>query len=239
MKISKVSWLLSSVVALSSIVTSVCGTASAAPADEPSQGTAKQVDLGHDVTLEVVYIPAGEFKMGSTPEEKAWATGIEGGATPGTERESYEGEAPRLMRVKNNFWMGRTEVSVGQFRRFADETGYISDAEKPGGHTQVFDPEWDGYNLRGTITHPWKPMDGKSWRDPNFEFPLLETFPVVCVSWNDGRAFCNWLTKKERAAGRLSEGLQYRLPTEAEWEYACRGGLESTAFWWGDDLRDG
>ena len=46
------------------------------------------------------------------------------------------------MRVKDGFWMGRTEVSVGQFRRFADETGYVSDAEKPGGHTQVFDPEW-------------------------------------------------------------------------------------------------
>lgn len=208
-------------------------------ADEPAQGTARQVDLGGGVSLEVVYIPPGDFFMGSSPEEKEWATGIEGGATPGTVRESYEGPAPRPMRVRNGFWMGRTEVTVGQFRRFADETGYISDAEKPGGHTQVFDPEWTDYNLRGTVVHPWKSVADKSWRDPNFEFPLREDFPVVCVSWNDGRAFCEWLTKKERAAGRLADGLEYRLPTEAEWEYACRGGSDSTAFWWGDNLKDG
>lgn len=210
-----------------------------AKADEPAQGTAKSVSLGGAVALEVIYIPPGKFQMGSTPEEKQWATGIEGGATPGTVRESYEGPKPRPMRVKNGFWMGRTEVTIGQFRRFADETGYVSDAEKPGGHTQVFDPEWNGYNLRGTVTHPWKSVEDKSWRDPNFDFPLQETFPVVCVSWNDGRAFCEWLTRRERAAGRLPKGLQYRLPTEAEWEYACRGGSGSTAFWWGDDLKDG
>lgn len=221
------------------IIVSFGLTARAAAADEPVQGASKVVALGKDVTLEVVYIPPGEFKMGSTAAEREWATGIEGGATPGTERESYEGEVPRPMRVKDGFWMGRTEVSVGQFRRFADESGYVTDAEKPGGHTQVFAPEWNGYNLRGDISHPWKPMEGKSWRDPNFEFPLQENFPVVCVSWNDGRAFCEWLTKTEREAGRLPDGLEYRLPTEAEWEYACRGGLESTSFWWGDDLKDG
>ena len=214
-------------------------TCNAAPADEPAQGASKVVPMGKDVTLEVVYIPPGKFKMGSTAAEREWATGIEGGATPGTTRESFEGEEPRPMQVKDGFWMGRTEVSVGQFRRFADESGYVTDAEKPGGHTQVFDPAWDGYNLRGTITHPWKPMEGKSWRDPNFEFPLQENFPVVCVSWNDGRAFCAWLTKTEREAGRLPKGLEYRLPTETEWEYACRGGLESKAFGWGDDLKDG
>src|SRR5690606_41015167 len=57
----------------------------------------KVIDLGDNVSLEVVYIPPGKFKMGSTPEEKAWATSQEGGATPGTDRESYEGEAPRAM----------------------------------------------------------------------------------------------------------------------------------------------
>src|SRR5690606_19210872 len=67
-------------------------------------GSAKLIDLGNDVSLEVVYIPPGDFKMGSTPEERAWATGREGGATPGTERESYEGEQPRPMRVKDGFW---------------------------------------------------------------------------------------------------------------------------------------
>jgi formylglycine-generating enzyme required for sulfatase activity len=208
--------------------------------DEPAQGTTKKVDLGGGVILEVVYIPPGEFMMGSTPEEKAWATGIEGGAQPGTERESYEGERPRPMRVKDGYWMGRTEVSVGQFRRFADESGYLTDAEKPGGKTQCFDSEWTGYNLTTKVVHPWKPMLGKSWRDPNFPFPVKDSYPVVCVSWNDARAFCQWLTKRERDAGRLPKGLEYRLPTEAEWEYACRGGSkQSHYFWWGNELSDG
>ena len=202
-----------------------------------NQNTVKKLDLGGGVFLEVLYIPPGQFKMGSTAAEKAWATGIEGGATPGTVRESYEGEHPRAMRVKDGFWMGRTEVSVGQFKRFVEETGYITDAEKPGGKTQVFDPEWK--ITAKAPPHPWISVSGKSWRDPNFGFPLRNDYPVVCVSWNDGRAFCEWLTKRERAAGRLPEGLEYRLPTEAEWEYAARGGLEGTYFWWGSDLSDG
>ena len=218
------------------IVISFC--IGAAQADEPAQGTAKQVDLGDGVTLEVVYIPPGEFMMGSTPEERAWATGIEGGAQPGTNRESFEGEA-RPMRVKNGFWMGRTEVSVGQFRRFVEESGYVSDAEKPGGWTQCFDSQWDGYHLTTNVVHPWKAMPGKSWRDPNWAFPNRDVFPVVCVSWNDDRAFCKWLTQRERAAGRLPEGLEYRLPTEAEWEYACRGGRPRAFFWWGNELEEG
>lgn len=202
------------------------------------QTITKQVDLGNDVSLEVVYIPPGEFKMGSTSAEKAWATSMAGGAQPGTVRESYEGERPRLVHVKEGFWMGRTEVTVGQFKRFIEESGYITDAEKPGGETQVFNPEW---KIAGgwEPPYPWISSKDKSWRDPNFGFPLRDNYPVVCVSWNDGRAFCDWLNKRERAAGRLPEGLEYRLPTEAEWAYACRGGRESTYFWWGNELSDG
>ena len=176
--------------------------------------------------------------MGSTPEEKAWAVGPEGGWIPGTGREKPEGD-PRPARIKQGFWMGRTEVSVGQFRRFVEETGFVTDAEQPGGWTQCFDPQWDGYHYTTEVVHPWKSMPGKSWRDPNWAFPNLDVYPVVCVSWNDDRAFCKWLTKRERKAGRLPEGLEYRLPTEAEWEYACRGGRPRAFFWWGDELEEG
>jgi formylglycine-generating enzyme required for sulfatase activity len=202
----------------------------------------KQVELGSGVSLELVYIKPGEFKMGSTLEEKIWATGWEGGAQPGSglpgtgTRESYEGEKPLLVNVKDGFWMGRTEVTVGQFKRFIEETGYVTDAEKPGGETEVFDPEW---KITGIAPpHPWISVKGKSWRDPNFGFPLRDVYPVVCVSYNDDNAYCEWLTKKERAAGRLPAGMVYRLPTEAEWEYAARGGKEGY-FWWGNDLSEG
>ena len=50
-------------------------------------------------------------------------------------------------------------------------------------------------------------MPGKSWRDPNFGFPLKDSFPVVCVSWNDRRAFAEWLTNEERTAGPAAGGL--------------------------------
>lgn len=202
-----------------------------------TKGSSKVLDLGKGVSLEVMYIPPGKFKMGSTPQEKAWATGIEGGATPGTERESYEGAQPRQMSVNDAFWMGRTEVTVGQFRRFVEETSYVSDAEKSGGKTQVFDPNWQ--ITAKAPPHPWISLAGKSWRDPNFGFPLRDVYPVVSVSWNDGKAFCEWLTKREKAAGRLPDGMVYRLPTEAEWEYSARGNNESHAFWWGDDLSEG
>jgi len=218
----------------------VCGGPSAATAADPAAGDARMIELGGGVALEVVFIPPGEFLMGSTAAEKAWATGIEGGATPGTTRESFEGERPRPTRVPRGFWMGRTEVTVGQFRRFTEETGFVTDAERPAGETQVFDPSWQGYYRTGQTVHPWKSMPGKSWRDPNWGFPNRDDFPVVCVSYNDMQAFGRWLSDREAAAGRLAEGWEYRLPTEAEWEYACRGGSrESRAFWWGDVFEEG
>ena len=219
------------------VVTATLATAVQAAA--PAQGETKVVDLGKGTALELVYIPAGQFMMGSTPAERAWAIGPEGRAAPGKGgdgRERFEGD-PRLTSIKNGFWLGRTEVTVGQWRRFVAETGYVTDAEKPGGQTQCFDPEWTG--TAPGPPYPWKAMTGKSWRDPNFGFAVQDDHPVVCVSWNDARAFCQWLTSRERSAGRLTEGLRYRLPTDAEWEYACRGGRESTIFWWGNQLRDG
>ena len=205
-----------------------------------AKGATKNFDLGKGVDLEVVYIPPGKFMMGSTPEEKAWATGIEGGAKQGTVREEYEGDA-RPMRVDKGFWMGRTEVTLGQFRRFVEESGYVTDAEKPGGKTQCLDHSWDRYYYDGSeVRNPWESMDDKSWRDPGFGIPMKDSYPVVCVSYQDMKAFCSWMTERERKAGRLSADLEVRLPTEAEWAYSCRGGSEeSHYFWWGNDFMEG
>jgi sulfatase modifying factor 1 len=144
-------------------------------AQDPVQGTVKKLDLG-GVKLEVVFIPPGEFMMGSTPEEKAWATGIEGGAQPGTTRESFEGEQASADAREERLLDGPHRGQRGAVPAFVEESGFVTDAEKPGGETQVFDPEWDGYHLTTKVVHPWKSMKGKSWRDPNWGFPNRTTF---------------------------------------------------------------
>ncbi|WP_437188145.1 formylglycine-generating enzyme family protein [Planctomicrobium sp. SH668] len=211
-------------------------------AEAPPQEQTKVAQLAADVPLEVVYIPPGHFLMGSTDEEKIWAVSQDGGAlfsSGNGVRENYEG-SPRPMQVKDGFWMGRTAVTVGQFRTFVEATNYVSDAEQPEGVTNVFDQDWKpNITHSGSLPNPWIVRNDKSWRDPNYATPQLDSFPVVCVSYNDMNAFCKWLTETEKANGRLPEGLVYRLPTEAEWEYACRGGSkESHYYWWGSNLDD-
>ncbi|MFH0909554.1 MAG: SUMF1/EgtB/PvdO family nonheme iron enzyme [bacterium] len=174
----------------------------------------------------VKWIPAGTFMMGSTPEERAWAAGSEGKGQK--EWFAGEGDQPRSTKVDPGFWLGQTEVTRGQWKQFmADNPSFRTDAEKSG-------QAWC-LDIKGD--KQWKLMKGKSWRDPNFEQD--DTHPVVCISWNDATAFCAWLTRKERDGGRLPESLVYRLPSEAEWEYACRAQKEQTRFWWGDAVMDG
>ncbi len=137
--------------------------------------------------------------------------------SPASEAGRHDDEGPQhRVTIANAFVMGRTEVTVAQFRRFADETGYKTDAEK---------------NTGAQGCRAWEKLDGRferrpgrSWRSPGYE--QSGTHSVVCVSWNDARAFVEWLSKKT--------GQQYRLPTEAEWEYAARAGT-TAARYWGDD----
>jgi formylglycine-generating enzyme required for sulfatase activity len=173
--------------------------------------------------MELMGIPPGEFMLGSTKEEQAWA--VANGL-----KEEYakrEGEAPRKAAIKQGFWMGRTEVTVEQWKEFVTATGYKTDAEKKG---------YVDYAPRKG--QPWGRADGLSWRDPGFGAAPRDDHPVCCVSWNDAVAFCEWLTERERKAGRMTTGQVIRLPTEAEWEYACRAGTQ-TKFWWGEAKEDG
>jgi len=176
------------------------------------------IDLGSGVKMAFVLVPAGSFTMGSTPEDlrrvrQKW---------PNLREELTAGEAPaHKVTLSRPFWMGKHEVTVGQFRRFVEATGYKTDAEK-------------GTGFKGAFIHPgdqeeMKVVEDASWRNPYFK--QTDEHPVVCMSWNDACAFARWLNGADRAK---PAGASYRLPTEAEWEYACRA---RTATWysWGDD----
>jgi len=110
------------------------------------------------------------------------------------------------VRINESFYMGKTEVTVRQFLAFTQATGYKTEAEKG---------NWAAsYSSAG---FPIVPDRDLSWRKTGF--PQSEDSPAVCISWNDAVAFCKWLSKET--------GGHYRLPSEAEWEYACRAGSDS------------
>ncbi len=118
----------------------------------------------------------------------------------------------------DGFWMARHELTRTQFRQFVNATGYRTDAEKnTGGETGCRVLEEDKWTWRA----------GQSWRDPGF--PQSDRHPVVCVSWNDATAYIEWLNGET--------DRRYRLPTEAEWEYAARGGTTTPRYWGMDDTQ--
>ena len=105
------------------------------------------------------------------------------------------------VRITQAFYLGTHHVTVGQFRRFVADDDYKTDAEKDG--KGGFGTDDEGH---------WARKPEYTWRNPGFA--QTDEHPVVNVSWNDATAFCQWLSRKE--------GNTYRLPTEAEWEYAYR-----------------
>jgi formylglycine-generating enzyme len=165
----------------------------------------------NSVGMEFVLIPAGKFRMGSTKEELVEILR----AHRDDEPEWYVAEVPpHEVEITRPFYLGKHEVTVGQFRRFVEEAGYKTEAETDG------QGGW-GFNKVENKFESRKPI--YSWRNAGFE--QTDEHPVVNVTWNDAVAFCDWLSKKE--------GKKYRLPTEAEWEYSCRANT-TTRFWSGD-----
>ena len=140
--------------------------------------------------MEFVKIPDGSFEMGCH-------------ANAG---KCDDDEKPARTVRLDGFWMGKTEVTVGQFKRFVNDSGYRTEAEKSK-RCWVFDGKW-------------KQKTGANWRTPGFQQGA--NHPVACVSWNDSNAFALWLSGKT--------GQSFRLPSEAQWEYACRAGGKSVTY---------
>ena len=176
----------------------------------------------------MVWIPGGEFIMGTDDPE------------------SYEHERPAHTVQVSGFWMDETEVTNAQFKAFTDATKYVTVAERK--------PDWeelkkqvapgvpkpaDSLLVAGSLTFQkpsepvmlndyslwWKWQPGADWRHPEGKGSDLEgrwNHPVVHVAYEDAMAYCKWAHK--------------RLPTEAEWEFASRGGKQQERYSWGKEV---
>lgn len=154
---------------------------------------------------EMVIVPAGKFAMGS----------------PVTDPEGEGSERPRhQVTIARPFAVSRHAVTRDQFAKFVEQTGYDIPARAyvPVGLTDV---------IFVKDSTEWKEDPDGSWRNPGFH--QNKDHPVVCVSWNDAKAFAKWLSEVT--------GKDYRLLTEAEWEYAARAGT-TTRFWWGSSISE-
>jgi formylglycine-generating enzyme len=195
-----------------------------APASPPelaasAPGTATVENV---IGMTMVLLPAGSFLMGSEePLERLRAD------FQGYELQRFldlADEAPvHEVRITRSFYLAKHEVTVGQFARFLSSSGYRPESVADGTGGYGFNPAYDA-----SLTARRDAFEGRdsrySWRDPGF--PQGDDHPVVNVTWNDAQAMARWLS--------AHEGRTYRLPTEAEWEYACRAGTR-TRFHDGDD----
>ena len=123
-------------------------------------------------------------------------------------------EGPEHRVELDSFYMDEHEVTNAQYEAFASDSGYVTESERLG-WSGIFDPQRNG----------WTKGDGADWRHPHgpgSSHRDMPDFPVVHLSWEDAAAYCDW------------RGM--RLPTEAEFEFAARGGLEDAEYSWGNEL---
>ena len=182
----------------------------------------------------MVWIPGGEFSMGSQDATKTTCP-LDGGMQPVL-------DAQPIHRVYvDGFWMDETEVTNEEFEKFVKATGYTTIAERS--PTAEEFPEAPPENLvAGAVVftppnHPvpltdhyqwWNYVPGANWRHPlgpKRDLKGREKFPVVNIAYDDALAYAKWAGK--------------RLPTEAEFEFAARGGLSGKMYAWGDEFRPG
>jgi formylglycine-generating enzyme required for sulfatase activity len=183
---------------------------------KPEAGAPWTVDLGEGERLELLYVPAGTFTMGSkapdadpyypadAPESYDYFFGQVKTIDPAKagEKDRDEDEIQHEVTLSDGYWLGRYEVTQGQW--FALMGGSLEDQQTKNNSRRWFSGEGSHY-------------------------------PMYFVSWEEAMEFCRKLTERERAARRLPDHLEYTLPSEAQWEYACRAGTQ-TAYHYGTDL---
>lgn len=164
-------------------------------------------------TKDMVLIPASTFTMGREDRE---------GWSPMAGPQQFNDELPPHELYVDAFYIDKYEVANRQFKEFIDATGYITDAEDQNGSPVMVPASQAETPILGTDIG-WKWIEGANWRapeGPGSSVDNLMDYPVVHVSWNDANSYAKWSGK--------------RLPTEAEWEKAARGGTQTNWFW-GDE----
>jgi sulfatase modifying factor 1 len=179
--------------------------------------------------------------VGKRPQQHAGMLFVRGGTFHMGSDKHYPEEAPVHRVTLDGFWIDRTPVTNRQFREFVDATGYVTFAEiapdpkdYPGALPRmlkagslVFSPPDHPVDLRNFAD--WSSFKfGANWRRPHGKGSSirgLDDHPVVHMSYRDAEAYASWAGKE--------------LPTESEWEYAARGGLDQAEFAWGDQLTPG
>lgn len=200
---------------------------SSLPTRFPGSSDTSSIEQGENSIEGMVKIPAGEFMMGAS------------------DNEGRQDEYPRHKVKLDSFWMDASEVTNAQFEKFVKATGYITTAERkpdweelkkqlPAGTPKpadsllvaaslVFTPPDRPVSLNDPMQW-WSWKEGADWKHPQGPGSSIkgkDDYPVVQVSWNDAVAYCRWAGK--------------RLPKEAEWEWAARGGLINNKYPWGNE----
>jgi sulfatase modifying factor 1 len=192
-----------------------CVVAMSTMACGPATGQVRDDEriLSNSIGIRFVLIPAGTFMMGShEPAESVAANPVYSDA-PGQVKWFQDEHPLHRVTISRPFYLQETEVTLGQFRRFVSDTGFRTESEKEG---------W-GRARDGKKDHPgWVKKEGVNWQAPGFS--QSDNEPVVYISRNDAEAFVKWLNNKENTD-------RYSLPTEAQWEYACRAGTETPYYW--------
>lgn len=179
-------------------------TPSNAAALQQSQASAadQTVEVTNSVGMKMRYIPTGRCQLGSTDEQVKWAFGqVKAIGLYDRYGPYIDSERPtRIKTIDKPFYLASTETTVGQFRQFVEATRYKTL------------PETDGIGGISYETNVAAP--DINWDNPGMNQD--DTHPVINITQIDAIAFCKWLSEKE--------GVTYRLPTDDEWEYACRAG---------------
>ncbi len=210
------------------LLLAACGLRTAVAEDTPACPPRR---TANSIGMKLVLVPVGQFMMGSNESMDELLKSFPAYKVEAKTDYLFQDEYPRhLVRITRPFYMGQCNVTVGQFKKFAKDTGYKTEAERtdPGRNAEEradrarFGQGGWGYNAKSGMCEDRDPK--YNWL--NTGFPQTDDHPVVNVTWNDAVAFCQWLSRKE--------GKTYRLPTEAQWEYACRAGT-TTRYSNGDD----